>query len=67
MSVELCSELMKKPKNKQVIPKFFIIYLHIFESLTWSASVVGWKPDYGFPVISFTIIVLLKIDNFSYR
>ncbi len=39
MSVELCSELMKKPKNKHLILKFFIIYF-AYLRLTWSAEVV---------------------------
>ncbi len=57
VSVEFCSELTKKPKNKQVIPKFFIIYLHIFKTLTWSAKIVRWKRDHGLPVTSFTFIL----------
>ncbi len=55
--IELCSELMIKPKNDRIFPKFFIIYLHVFETLTWSAKVVGQKRYHGFPVISFTFIL----------
>ncbi len=38
MSVELCSELMKKSKSKHVIPKFFTIYLHMLKTVNWSAK-----------------------------
>ncbi len=47
VSVELCSELTKKPKNKHAITKFFIICLHIFETLSWSTEVVVRKRDHG--------------------
>ncbi len=57
VSVEFCSKLMKRPKNKHVIQKFFIIYFLIFENLTWSDKVIIQKRDHGFPVISSTFIL----------
>ncbi len=44
VSIELCSKLIKKPKNKHSI-------------LAWGAEVVKIKCDHGFPVISFTFIL----------
>ncbi len=75
-SVELCSELMKKTKNYNVIPKFFIIYLHIFETHLerWSRWTKMWSlfSYYQFhlhsalerPSTTFSVQILGKIITF---
>ncbi len=71
VSIELCSELMKKPKNKQVIPKFFIIYLRIFQ-LTVGTLVYGplafllsVLPSFGITETTtlFSVQILIKLLN----